>query len=148
MQASESSRQRWPGQTQVSQRVIFVMAAVGSAVGLGNVWRFPYLVAKYGGGAFLIPYTICLVMIGMPILLMELALGQKFQGGDVEAFGKLNPRLRGIGLASIWGAGIIISYYAMVIGWAVIYSFRSLKWLPWTTVPKARDYFYGEVIQP
>lgn len=135
------NRQRW------ESRLVFILAAIGSAVGLGNVWRFPYLVTKYGGGTFLIPYTVCLVAIGMPILLMELALGQKFQGGDVEAFGKMNPRLRGIGMASIFSSMTIIAYYVVIIAWTVIYFFQSCYKLEWTTVADASAYFYNELLE-
>jgi len=142
MQAEEDiHRDRW------SSRTVFILAAIGSAVGLGNVWRFPYLVAYYGGGTFLIPYTICLVAFGMPILLLELASGQKFQGGDVEAFGAMNPRLRGIGLMSIFNAFTIITYYSVIIAWALCFAMQSLAKLPWRSVPEATAFFWGEVVQ-
>jgi len=137
----DPNRQRW------ESRLVFILAAIGSAVGLGNVWRFPYLVTKYGGGTFLIPYTVCLVGIGMPILLMELALGQMFQGGDVEAFGKMNPRLRGIGMASIFSSMTIIAYYVVIIAWTVIYFFQSCYELEWTTVADASNYFVKELLE-
>ncbi|MCD4666431.1 hypothetical protein K8R47_01325 [archaeon] len=73
-------RARW------SSRTIFLFAAVGSAVGLGNIWRFPYLAYEYGGGAFLIPYFIALIVVGIPMLMLEFALGQKLQKGAVDAF--------------------------------------------------------------
>jgi len=76
-------RERW------SSKMIFIFAAVGSAVGLGNVWRFPYLADKYGGGAFLIPYIIMLFVLGVPLLIMEFAIGQKMQLGEVGAFKKI-----------------------------------------------------------
>jgi len=136
----EPERQRW------ESRYVFILAAIGSAVGLGNVWRFPYLVTRYGGGTFLIPYTICLFGIGMPILLMELALGQQFQGGDVEAFGKMHPRLRGIGMASIFSSMTIIAYYVVIIAWTVIYFFQSCNDLEWTTVSDADNYFVNDLL--
>ena len=64
----------------------FIFAAVGSAVGLGNVWRFPYLAFKFGGGAFLLPYLIALFVFGVPLLILELSLGQMFQQGAIGAF--------------------------------------------------------------
>jgi len=119
-------RQQW------SSRYAFWMAAVGSAVGLGNIWRFPWRVYMNGGGAFIIAYFIVLFTIGMPMLTQEMALGQKFQGGDVEAYGRMSPRLRGIGLSSVVGAMLLVSYYSVIIGWSVRYFVASFESpLPW-----------------
>lgn len=71
----EVGRERW------SSRIAFYFAAVGSAVGFGNVWRFPSLVYTYGGGAFFIPYVLALFLIGIPILVLEIALGQFYETG-------------------------------------------------------------------
>ena len=79
--------------------------AIGSAVGLGNVWRFPYLCYKYGGGAFLVPYFLALLTLGFPILIMEFAVGQMLQAGPLEAFRSVHPRAWGVGLASSLGTG-------------------------------------------
>ena len=75
-----ASRDRWPS------RALFVYAAIGSAVGLGNIWRYPYLAEKFGGGAFLIPYLIALFVAGIPLLILEFGLGQKMQKGAVDSF--------------------------------------------------------------
>lgn len=114
-------RPRW------SRRISFLFAAIGSAVGLGNIWRFPYLCNKFGGGAFLIPYFLCLILVGHPVLLLELSLGQKFQSGDVDAFGSINRRFRGVGIASVFGAYIIVWYYCVVIAWACLYFAASFQ---------------------
>lgn len=124
----EQGRDKW------DSPVSFVLAAIGSAVGLGNVWRFPYLVSKYGGAPFLIPYFICLILVGMPILGMELSLGTFYQAGDADAFGSMNPRLRGIGLASVFGGYVITFYYTIILAWACIYfveSFQGTDSIPW-----------------
>jgi len=113
-------------------RSAYWMAAIGSAVGLGNIWRFPQRVYTNGGGAFLLAYFIVLFLIGMPMLTQEMALGQKFQGGDVEAYGRMNPRFRGVGLASVIGVFVIATYYSVVIAYSLIYfvgSFESPQ--PW-----------------
>ena len=107
-------RDRWGSQ------LVFICAAVGSAVGLGNIWRFPYLVGKYGGGAFLIPYFIMLFLIGIPCLLMEFGLGQHMQAGSIKAFAKINRKLRGIGLASLLCATLIVCYYTVVASWMTL----------------------------
>ena len=77
-QEHDHERERW------SSRLAFYFAAVGSAVGFGNVWRFPLLVYEYGGGAFFIPYVLALFLVGIPILVLEIALGQFYeQGGEL-----------------------------------------------------------------
>lgn len=115
------------GRSVWQSRWAFWLAAVGSAVGLGNLWRFPWQCATWGGGPFLFTYLLCLFFIGMPILTQELALGQKHRSGDIESFGRMNWRLRGIGLASVIGAFGIVTYYAVVIGMAVVFLFESMQ---------------------
>ncbi len=132
------TRQRW------SSRTVFILAAVGSAVGLGNLWRFPYLVGKYGGGAFLIPYLIALVLIGVPLLMLELAVGQKMQQGAIGSYQKLNPSCGGLGLLALISSFIIVSYYAVVMAWSLIYLFASFE-VQWSG--NAESYFYQEVLQ-
>lgn len=118
------SRQRW------SSKMIFLFAAIGSAVGLGNVWRFPYLAGKYGGGAFLIPYLIMLVVLGVPLLIMEFAIGQRMQLGAVGSFRKIRHKLAGIGLGAVLCGFVVCSYYAVIMAWSVLYCTYSfdLKW--------------------
>ncbi|XP_063684333.1 sodium- and chloride-dependent GABA transporter 1-like [Bolinopsis microptera] len=89
------------------------------------MWKFPYLVNKHGGFTFLIPYVLALVLIGMPLLTVELTIGQMFQGGAVEAFGNLNPRLRGVGVATVIGGFIVAVYNVIVLGWSGIYFVKS-----------------------
>jgi len=130
-------RPRW------SSKLIFIFAAVGSAVGLGNIWRFPYLAGKYGGGAFLIPYLIMLFVLGIPLLIMEFAIGQKMQLGAVGAFGKIKRKLSGIGLGGILCGFVVVSYYAVVMAWCLIYFFYSFS-LKWGN--NTNQFFYKQVI--
>jgi len=119
-------RQTW------MSRNTFLLAAIGSAVGLGNFWRFPSLVNKFGGAGFLIPYFMALILCGIPMLLLEIGLGQKFQKGDIGVFGGIHPKLAGIGAASIWSGYVITWYYNVILGWAIRYFFESFKSpLPW-----------------
>ena len=130
-------RDRWPS------RMMFIFAAVGSAVGLGNLWRFPYLAGKYGGGAFLIPYLIALFLVGFPLLIMEFALGQKIQQGAVGAMRKIDPRLSGIGLGAILSSFVVSCYYAVIMGWCLLYMFYSVD-LAWGDDPKS--FFFDQVL--
>jgi len=108
-------RQRW------KNSCTFVIAAIGSAIGLGNFWRFPYLCSKWGGALFFVPYLSCLFFIGIPLLMLEFALGQFFQRGDIGVFRRINPRLAGIGLASVIASYCITLYYNVIIAWSLCY---------------------------
>lgn len=121
-----NERDTWSG------RCTFWLAAVGSAVGLGNLWRFPWQCNKWGAGSFIFAYFVALFTLGMPLLTQELVLGQKHRSGDIEAFGRMNWRLRGIGLASVVGAFGIVTYYMMIIGISMVFFFESFMVpMPW-----------------
>lgn len=104
-----------------SGRIGFVLAAAGSAVGLGNLWRFPYLAAKYGGGTFLVIYVILAVTFGYSLMTSEIALGRKTRLSAVGAYGKINKKFNFIGLLSCLVPIIIIPYYGVIGGWIVKY---------------------------
>ena len=84
-----------PAQPIWTSRFFFLMASIGFAVGLGNIWRFPYLCYKSGGGAFLIPYIIMLIFCGLPLLFIALTAGQYTRQGPIGALGKICPLLQG-----------------------------------------------------
>ena len=132
------TRQRW------SSRTVFILAALGSAVGLGNLWRFPYLAGKYGGGAFLVPYLIALVLVGVPMLMLELAVGQKMQQGAIGSYRELHPSFAGLGILALFSSFVIVSYYAVVMAWSLLYLLASFE-VPWSG--KAQDYFQQTVLQ-
>jgi len=133
------ARDRW------SSRTIFLFAAIGSAVGLGNIWRFPYLAYEYGGGAFLIPYLIALFVIGIPLLILEFAIGQKIQKGAVHAFKTVGRKFAGIGVAAIYSGFVVMIYYAAVIAWSLVYLLNSFQAnLPWAG--QAESYFYNNIL--
>ncbi|XP_018604595.2 sodium- and chloride-dependent GABA transporter 1 [Scleropages formosus] len=114
------------------RRLEFVLASVGYAVGLGNVWRFPYLCYRSGGGAFLIPYVIMLFLCGIPLLLMEFAIGQYTRLGPVLTLAKICPLLKGVGLATVVISFILCTYYNVLMTWALYYLFNSFGTpLPW-----------------
>jgi len=102
-----------------SSRLAFYFAASGAAIGFGNVWRFPGLSVKYGGGAFFVPYLFALFAIGIPLTVLEIGFGQFFQTGDIGVFGGFHPRLRGVGVCSLACSFMVGSYYVVVIGWVV-----------------------------
>lgn len=110
-----AKREQW------GSRVGFILAAIGSAVGLGNIWRFPYTVAENGGGAFLIPYFIALFTAGIPLLILEFGLGHKMRTSAPGIFGRLNKRWQKLGWWQTVIAFFITSYYIAIVGWALSY---------------------------
>ena len=110
-----------------SSRFTFIMAAVGSAVGLGNIWRFPYITGENGGGAIILIYLATMALIPLPILIAEIMLGRMSQQSPINAIrnvvrgNALNPLWQLIGWGSVLGAFIVLSYYSVIGGWAVRY---------------------------
>ncbi|WP_263834922.1 sodium-dependent transporter [Salinibacter sp.] len=123
MSTTSTDREQW------SSRIGFVLAAAGSAIGLGNIWRFPYLAGEGGGGAFVLIYLLCILFIGMPYLFGELSLGRNSQKNPVGAI----KSITGGGSAWIVVGGfcvlagfVILSYYSVVAGWAVGYAVKDI----------------------
>lgn len=116
------------GREQWGSRLGFVLAASGSAVGLGNIWKFPHMAGQHGGGAFTLVYLLCITLIGLPILLSEFALGRKTQLNPVGAFKKLssNPAWGWVGLLGVGSAFVILSFYTVIGGWTIKYSLLAL----------------------
>ena len=99
----------------------FILAAAGSAVGLGNIWRFPYLVAKYGGGTFLLCYVVLAVTFGFTLMTAEIAIGRKTGLSAIGAFKKLDKRFGFLGLLASLVPVIIFPYYSVIGGWVMKY---------------------------
>ncbi|XP_032902071.1 sodium- and chloride-dependent GABA transporter ine-like isoform X1 [Amblyraja radiata] len=115
-----------------SRQIEFLLAGIGYSVGLGNVWRFPFLCYRSGGGAFLIPFFVMLVVLGIPLLYMEIAIGQYFRVGPVKALALMCPLLKGVGVASVAISFIMCTYYNLIICWALYYLINSFQNpLPW-----------------
>lgn len=131
-------RERW------NSRTAFVFAAIGSAAGLGNAWRFPYMAAQNGGGAFLIPYFIALITAGIPLLIAEFALGHKFQAGAPVAFGKIKKGWESLGWWAIVSSFVIVTYYSVIMAWVVDYLWYSFT-VAWGNAPQ--DFFLNRVLQ-
>ncbi|QUJ68724.1 sodium-dependent transporter [Photobacterium sp. GJ3] len=106
---------------QWGTRAGFILAAVGSAIGLGNIWRFPYMAYENGGGAFFIPYLFAMLTAGIPFMIMEFSLGHKLRGAAPRAFSKLGVKLEWLGWFQVFIAAVIAVYYVAVIGWAISY---------------------------
>ncbi|XP_022077351.1 sodium-dependent neutral amino acid transporter B(0)AT1-like [Acanthochromis polyacanthus] len=125
-----SERPKWDNKVQ------YLLTCIGFAVGLGNVWRFPYLCQTYGGGAFLIPYLIALVLEGLPLLHMELAIGQRLRLGSVGVWNSISPYMGGLGVASMMVSFLVGMFYNMILAWILWYFFHSFQNpLPWRDCP-------------
>ncbi|XP_069461364.1 sodium-dependent neutral amino acid transporter B(0)AT2-like [Ambystoma mexicanum] len=119
-----------------SSKLQYILAQVGFSVGLGNVWRFPYLCHQNGGGSFLLLYFLLLVLIGIPLFFLELAAGQSIRQGSIGVWKHISPRLAGIGFASCVVCYYVALYYNVIIGWSLFYLFNSFQYpLPWTNCP-------------
>lgn len=109
-----------------SGRNAFIFAAIGSAVGLGNIWRFPYITYDNGGGAFMIPYLVALLTAGIPIVFLDYAIGHKYRGCAPLAYRRLNRKFEMFGWWQVIVNTILSTYYAVIIGWAASYAFFSV----------------------
>ena len=122
----EPERQHWDNPME------FLMSCISMSVGLGNVWRFPFTAYENGGGAFLIPYMIVLLLVGRPLYLMELALGQFSSSGSVRVWDMV-PALGGVGYGQILGTACVTTYYCSLIALSIYYLVVSCyPVLPWT----------------
>lgn len=129
-----------------SGRVGFVLAAAGSAVGLGNLWRFPYLAAKYGGGIFLLIYIILAVTFGFTLMVTEIAIGKKTRRSPMEAYGMLNKKWKWLGTLSTLVPVIILPYYCVIGGWVMKYAAVMIS--GGVQQAAGSDYFSGFIAQP
>ncbi|MDR5860138.1 sodium-dependent transporter [Halomonas eurihalina] len=117
---------------QWSSRLTFILAATGSAVGLGNIWKFPYMVGDSGGAAFVLIYLLCIALVGLPILVAEWLVGRRGQNNPANAMADLaksagQPRIWMIvGISGILGAFLILSFYSVIGGWSLYYTLSSV----------------------
>lgn len=126
-------------------RNVFILSAIGSAVGLGNIWRFPYVAYEGGGGAFLIPYLCALLTAGIPLLFFDYAIGHRFRGSAPLAFRRMHRRAEPLGWWQVLICVVIATYYAVIIAWAAMYTWFSAQ-LSWG-VGKEKDFFFGDFLQ-
>jgi NSS family neurotransmitter:Na+ symporter len=115
-----------------SSRLAFILAATGSAVGLGNVWKFPYITGENGGGAFVLVYLLCVALIGIPIMMAEVLIGRRGRRSPINTMRELAREESAHGFWQVVGWGgvvagfLIISYYSVIAGWAVAYTFKGI----------------------
>ncbi len=109
-----------------SSRRVFILAAIGSAVGLGNIWRFPYVAYENGGGAFIVPYIVALLTAGLPFLLLDYGLGHRYRGSAPLSFRRASRGAEALGWWQVAICFVIAVYYAAVIAWAARYTLFSL----------------------
>ncbi|CAJ0947146.1 unnamed protein product, partial [Mesorhabditis belari] len=124
------NREEWDNKTQ------FYMGVISYAVGLGNVWRFPYLCQKNGGGAFLIPYVVMMAVGGLPLFLIELGIGQRLRTGPIGVWNAIHPYLGGVGVSAAIVSYLVALYYNVIITWCLYYLGQSFSLeLPWAHCP-------------
>ena len=118
----QENREQWSSKTS------FILAAAGSAVGLGNIWKFPYIAGENGGAAFLFIYLICIILIGLPILNIEILLGRTTKKNPVGAFVALSDSKfwKYVGIVGVFASFTILSFYSVVGGWSLAYTYEAL----------------------
>jgi neurotransmitter:Na+ symporter, NSS family len=129
---------------QFSSRYGFILAAVGPAVGLGNIWRFPAVAYENGGGAFFLPYLFALLTAGIPLLIMEFTIGHKYRGSAPLSFFRINKKAEWLGWWQVLISFVICSYYAVIIAWAVKYTIYSFG-TQWGSDPSG--FLFGSVLK-
>ncbi len=130
---------------QWSSNVGFLLAAAGSAIGLGNLWKFPYVAGSNGGAVFLILYLILLILLGAPLLLTEMAVGRATRLNAIDACKAIHPRWGFVGAAGVVGAFVILSYYSVIGGWVLKYLFAYLQH---SSLGDADTYYTGFITEP
>ncbi len=134
---SETKRSSFTG------KIGFILAAAGSAVGLGNIWRFPYLAAKYGGGIFLLVYIVLSVTFGFALMVAEIAIGRKTQQSPLGAFKALDKRFSWVGILATIIPVLILPYYSVIGGWVTKYMFG---FMAGSMGDMANDAYFGDYI--
>lgn len=126
-----------------NSRFYFILLSVGAATGLGNIWLYPYFLSKFTG-LFFITYLIALFVLGIPLLMLEFSLGQYFNKNVIDSFASIKKWFSSIGWLMVFNAFIVMSYYAIIISWHIIYFFVSFG-LQWKN--NAKPYFFNNVLQ-
>ena len=124
METMDSSRETW------GSKFGFIMAAAGSAVGLGNIWRFPYITGENGGGAFVLIYIMCVILVGIPLIFTEIGLGRMTSKSPIGAFKDTGGSPFWVSIGAVLAIGVsffVLAYYANIAGWTIGYIFKSIS---------------------
>src|SRR5690625_2363039 len=134
---------------QWGTRIGFILAAAGSAVGLGNIWRFPYMTGENGGSAFILIYLIFVIIICLSIMIAEFAIGRRSRLSAVGAYKSISPNWTFAGVLGVLSAFLIMGFYPVVGGWSLAYIFKSISGLlSSTAISDAFGDFIGNPIEP
>ena len=115
-----------------SSRMVFILAVTGSAVGLGNIWKFPFIAGQNGGGAFVLVYLFCVFAIGMPVMMSEILIGRRGRRNPIATMALLGEEeghsriWRWVGAIGVMAGVLILSYYSVVAGWTLVYAQKSV----------------------
>ncbi len=135
-----------------SSRLAFFLAAAGSAIGLGNIWKFPYLAGEYGGGAFVMVYLLCVALIGVPVMMAEIMLGRRGRASPINTMRLLareegrSPHWQWLGWMGVVAGFLILSYYSVVAGWTLAYTFRQAGGLFTGATAEQVGQAFGELV--
>ena len=134
---------------KLSSRVGFLLVSAGCAIGLGNIWRFPYITGKYGGAAFVLIYLICLAVVGLPILIMEFSIGRAGQrdiAGSYKVLEKEGSKWHLIGYVQMLGCLILMMFYTSVTGWTITYAYYMATGATLGLTPDGVAQFFGSML--
>ena len=141
----QRTRPEWKSRTQ------FFMFLLGYAIGIGNLWRFPYLCGRYGGGAFVVVYLCCLTLVAAPLFFYEMVIGQTAQLGPVGALAMVHPWVKNVAYLAVTVISIICSYYYVVVSWGMRYLYEAGRALftnsdlPWQETQDDRDAYRADI---
>ncbi|OAX83045.1 hypothetical protein ACJ72_02591 [Emergomyces africanus] len=138
-QKAADGRDQWPSRTS------FVLAAMGGAVGLGNILRYPSVVFENNGLQWFLPYLIALIFLAIPLLILEISIGQAARGGGVIAFNTISKRARGVGVGTILTGYMVATYYVTILSWVMIY-FRHSFYTPQAWAGRGEEFYMKDVI--
>ena len=132
---------------QWNSRLTFILAAIGSAVGLGNAWRFPGLAAKHGGGTFLVVYLAAMLLMGIPLLMMEISISRKLRKGAIESMRGIGKKWEFVGWSATSNAFVIVCYYSVVFAWVILMFVNSWQFAGMTGKSKAASELFFKLTE-